>query len=79
MFNEGVSNEGGTEYRTRTEVFGQTWGWYQSIYAIAQGNLCRFHEVTKLGLEECFAWLVFEKQKNELEAAMRKEALNKNR
>jgi hypothetical protein len=30
------------------EQFNKSWGWYQSIYAIARGNLAEFERVTRL-------------------------------
>jgi len=60
---------GGTEYSS-SAVFGQKWGWYNSIYAIAQGNLIRFDEVTKLPLNQCLTYLTFEKEKNKIEAEL---------
>lgn len=48
--------------------FGQKWGWYQSIFALAKGNIARFENITKLGMHECLYALEFMKEKNELEA-----------
>ena len=55
--------------------FGTKWGWYQSIYAIAKGDVLKFDEVTAQGLFKCLNFLVFEKEKNQLEAAMIKKSM----
>ena len=55
--------------------FGAKWGWYQSIYALAEGDVRKFEEVTKLSLFQCLTWLEFEKEKNELENKMIKQNL----
>ncbi len=48
--------------------FGAKWGWYQSIYGLAQGDVTRFENITKLNMHECLYALEFMKEKNELEA-----------
>ena len=58
---ESESNFGGAEN------FGSKWGWYQSIFALAAGNIERFEHITKLGALECLTMLSFMKEKNELE------------
>ena len=67
----------GRAYASREESFGKKWGWYQSIYAIAGGDLLKFDEVTTTGIHKCLMWLAFEKDKNELEAKRIKEAYRK--
>jgi hypothetical protein len=52
---------------SETTQFGKQWGWYQSIYAIAKGDITKFDEVTRMGLLKCLTYLTFEKQKNEIE------------
>ena len=47
--------------------FSKQWGWYQSIYALAKGDVTKFDEVTTMGLLKCLTYLTFEKQKNEIE------------
>jgi hypothetical protein len=47
--------------------FGKKWGWYQSIYAAAQGDILRFNSVTKLPITQLMTWLMFEKEKTEIE------------
>ena len=44
------------------------WGWYQSIYGLAQGDIRRFEDITKLKMHECFMMLSFMKDKAEAEA-----------
>ena len=48
--------------------FGKQWGWYQSIYSLAQGDITRFENITKLTAHECFMMLSFLKEKNDIEA-----------
>ena len=48
--------------------FGAKWGWYQSIYALAKGDITRFENITKLGVHECLYALEFIKEKTEIEA-----------
>ena len=48
--------------------FGRKWGWYQSIYALAQGDITRFRHITEMTMHECLTMLVFLKEKNEYEA-----------
>mgnify|MGYP003136875098 CR=1 FL=1 len=55
-----------TDYSERTQ-FAERWGWYQSIYAIADGQLQRFRDVTRLPIQDCLTWLTFEKQKRNIE------------
>jgi hypothetical protein len=33
--------------KSREAVFGERWGWYQSIYALAGGDVTKFDQVTK--------------------------------
>ena len=66
--NEDLSAQGG---------FGKKWGWYQSIYGLAQGDISKFDEVTKQALFKCLMYLTFEKEKNELEAAMIKKSIRR--
>jgi len=68
-----VNVEEGQQHNVSSQdSFGTKWGWYQSIYALSQGDVRRFDEITKLPLEQCLTFLVFEKEKTELEAAMLK-------
>ena len=59
------SNE--REYATARSVFAKKWGWYQSVYALAKGDVSKFEEVTKLPLFQCLNYLSFEKEKIEIE------------
>ena len=49
------------------ESFGKKWGWYQSIYAAAKGNILNFESVTKLPITTLMTWLLFEKEKTQIE------------
>jgi len=59
---------------SREESFGSKWGWYQSVYALAGGDVSKIEGITKLGVHQCMMWLEFEKEKNELEADRIKKA-----
>ena len=59
---------GGSEQLDAATNFSKKWGWYQSIFGLAQGDITRFENITKLGMHECFMMLSFIKDKNELEA-----------
>ena len=48
--------------------FSKKWGWYQSLYGLATGDITRIENITKLKMHECFMMLSFMKDKNELEA-----------
>ena len=48
--------------------FSTKWGWYQSLYGLAQGDITRIENITKLKMHECFMMLSFMKDKNEIEA-----------
>lgn len=63
LFGEGSGSE-----LDQFSSFGRKWGWYQSIYALAQGDVTRFKHITKLKAHECLTMLTFMKDKNELEA-----------
>jgi hypothetical protein len=63
-----------TGVATSEQSFGKKWGWYQSVYALAKGDVLKFKEVTKSNLGSCLLWLEFEKEKNELEAQRIKRA-----
>tara|TARA_R100001377_G_scaffold12725_1_gene6378 strand:- start:223 stop:477 length:255 start_codon:yes stop_codon:yes gene_type:complete len=65
LFGEG--NQGGTDERSG---FSRKWGSYSELYALAQGDITRFTEVTKLPLHQCLMYLAFEKEKAELETRM---------
>ena len=51
-----------------TGQFATKWGWYQSIYALAQGDITRVKHITKLNLHECLYMLSFMKDKADTEA-----------
>ncbi len=72
LFKDGGDGDG----FSAEEQFNKQWGWYNSIYQLAGGNIAKFDEVTKLPLFQCLTYLTYEKQKNEIE--MRK-LKNRNR
>lgn len=68
LFGDGSNEESedGGEYNEATQ-FGKQWGWYSSIYALAQGDFTKFNDITNFKLTECLTYLTFEKQKQEIE------------
>jgi len=52
---------------TSEEHFGKKWGWYQSLYAAAQGDVLKFDAVTRIPITQLMMWLSFEKEKTEIE------------
>ena len=44
------------------------WGWYQSIYVLAQGDIRRLEDITQLNVHKCLTMLSFMKEKNDLES-----------
>ena len=67
----------GTSYSS-TAQFNSRWGWYNSIYAIARGDLGRFDEATKTKLIKALTWLSYEKEKSDIENAItRKQIANR--
>ena len=59
---------GGDGGHTRAANFGRKWGWYQSLYALAGGDVARLEDITKLNAHQCLTMLSFEKEKSEIEA-----------
>ena len=49
------------------QTVAKKWGWYQSIYALAKGDVRNFNAVTELPLYQCLNYLAFEKEKVEIE------------
>jgi hypothetical protein len=54
------------DYSELQQFFG-SWGWYNSIYQLAQGDITRFEEIGRLPARKCFTLLTYETQKNEIE------------
>ena len=52
------------------ENFGKKWGWFNSLWKLSNANVERLEHITKLNFHECFMFLAFEKEKNELEAKL---------
>ena len=55
------------------EQFAKRWGWYNSIYALAKGDVTKFNTVTKLPISQAFTYLSYESEKVQIE----REQLNK--
>ena len=65
---------GGGFIKSREAVFGEKWGWYQSLYALAGGDVTKFDEIARESLYKCLTWLMFENEKVELENKRIKDA-----
>tara|TARA_R110001632_G_scaffold3882_1_gene16997 strand:- start:1 stop:258 length:258 start_codon:yes stop_codon:yes gene_type:complete len=48
--------------------FTAKYGWYNSLFAISNGDITKFEHITKLGMHECLTFLAFTKEKNEIES-----------
>jgi hypothetical protein len=66
VFGERVDNEGESDFSEATQ-FNKRWGWYQSIYTVAKGDITKFDEITALPLIKCLTYLTFEKERVTLE------------
>ena len=62
-----IFNREGNDGYTTEANFARKWGWYQSVYGIARGDINKFNQVTSLQLHECLMYLAFEKDKIDLE------------
>ena len=60
--------------KSREAVFAERWNWYQSIYALAGGDVTKFDQVTNQPLYKCLTWLTFENERIKLENQRIKEA-----
>ena len=64
---DGLYGNDDTDPKTGIGSFGVKWGWYQSIFALAKGDVRRFENITGLNMHQCLMALEFMKEKNELE------------
>ena len=70
----GGSSEQGLD---STSNFGTKWGWYQSIFTIAQEDAAKIDQATKLPVHTCLMYLEYIKDKTKLENALIKKAYKK--
>jgi hypothetical protein len=59
---DGLFTLGGNDLSTEAN-FGAKWGWYQSIFGLAHGDITRFENITKLNMHECLYVRVYEREK----------------
>jgi len=57
----------GSSDLSASATFSAKWGWYNSIYAAAGGDLLKFDKVTKTNIHKFLMFLAFEKEKYQLE------------
>jgi hypothetical protein len=65
-----IEGDGGESDYSATSSFGRKWGWYQSVYGLAKGDVTKFDNITKLNMHKSFMYLAFEKEKIELEKSL---------
>ena len=63
IFGEGT--RGGLD---RVSQLASKWGWYQSVYELAGGDVTRLEDITELGMHKCFTMLAYKKERAEVEA-----------
>ena len=63
---EGGDAEEGHDFSGKA-AFTQKWGWYQSLYGLARGDVGKIEPITRLNFHSCLYYLAFEKEKTELE------------
>ncbi len=68
---------GGGDGHSATANFGRKWGWYQSLFSLAQGDIRRFENITKLNIHTCLYALSFMKDKAEAESKQMKSKFNR--
>jgi hypothetical protein len=73
LYTPTTSGAKGEQLRTS---FGKKWGTYQAIHALAQGDVEKIGEVTRIGVHQCMMWLEYEKEKNDLENRIMKQNSN---
>jgi hypothetical protein len=66
LFGEGAE---GDEYSASSQ-FNKKWGWYNSLYALARGDVQEFERVGKLRLSQCLQWLTYESDRIKTEKSM---------
>ena len=71
------AGSGGEDALGFRAAFGRKWGTYQSILALAQDDVRRIDEVTKLPLHTALMFLEYQKEKTELENKLIKESYRK--
>lgn len=60
-----------------TSNFNERYGWYNSIQALAEFDVLKIDEVTRLNVHTCLHALSYKKEKNELESSRIKNKFNK--
>ncbi len=68
---------GGESDYSSSAVFGKKWGWYQSIFSLAKGDITRLEDITKLNVHTCLYALSYMKDQAELEAKQIKKNMKK--
>ena len=66
-YDELFGKQGGDSF-TAVSQFGAKWGWYSSVHSLAQGDITRFENITKLNIHTALYALSYMKEKSDLEA-----------
>lgn len=72
----GEGDEGGSDL-SAMGGFSKRWGWYHLFYALANGDVTRFEEVSKLNLSFAFTHATYEKEKSDIERQQLEKAYRK--
>ena len=72
LFGEG--GEESNEYSAES-IFAKRWGWYATFYSLAQGDVRRLDEVSRLPVHQCLTFLSFEKSKQQTENTILKKQI----
>ena len=67
-YDELYTGSGGSSDHGLLAGFGRKWGWYQSVHALAQGDVRRLKDITGMNVHTCMLALCFEKEKSEVES-----------
>jgi hypothetical protein len=60
------SENGDDDGSSDSDIFNNKWGWYNSINALADGNVLKFDSVTRLPLHKCLLKLSYDKDHQEV-------------
>ena len=76
LFTQADENERVSDFSEEGQ-FAQRWGWYQTIYILAKGDVTKFDQVTREPLFKCLTLLMFEKEKADIEYRRLQRQMNK--
>ena len=62
-----AGGDGGASADNEEGAYQLNWGAYDEVYALAQGDIRRFDEVTALPLHTCYMYLANNREKHRIE------------